>query len=404
MQIKNFFYTLGDFFGNTSKNAKKQYFNTRIPYEINKGKVYTINTAVPYNIYTTIPQFRIPINKLASMFANGVFMIRDDKGNLNPLPTNYAKLLEKPNILQSQNSFMELYVKQLKVYGNQYIRKNQASKLAPPVSLMCISPTFIKPELTGKLLDQISIEGIISHYDYCDSGKTKQIPTDEILWSKIDDLDNPLIGCSPLIGLQFPISNTELAYKYLNCISGERGALGILSRTPQKDSMGALPETAEEKQEIHDMYTRLHGVEDGQIKTIITSAQLTYTPMSYETSKLLLLEQIDANFLTILAELGVNSNLFVNSTYENLRHGLIQTHNDTVVPMADSFCQSLGDFIGLKGLTLDYSHLPYLQLDKLNEATTFAQVSNALTALVSGGIITPEEAKKRLENQFGSKV
>ena len=88
---------------------------------------------------------------------------------------------------------------------------------------------------------------------------------------------------------------------------------------------------------------------------------------------------------------------------ENLKHGLIMTHNDTIVPYADGFTQALGEFIGItKGyrLVLDYAHLPYLQTDKSQTATTFQTVSNGLSTLVSGGIITPQQAKVMLDAQF----
>lgn len=405
MQISNLFYSIGDLFNGTSKQAKKQYFNQRVDMNINKGQVY-INALVPYKIYNSIPQFKIPVDKLASMFSNGVFKyqkIGSDK--LDPLPPEFAKLLEKPNILQGQNPFLNQYYRQLKVYGNQFIYKSTPSPLSKvPTSLKNISPALLKPVLTGKYFDQVSIEGVISKYEYTENGTVKPFEVNSVLWSKVDDLDNPLVGISPLVGLEFPTSNTELAYKYLNCISGERGALGILSRTPLKDSMGALPATQEEIQEKEELYRRNHGVDDNQMKTIITNSPLTYTPMSYPTRELMLSEQIDDNGMTILDALGVNRNLFSGSTYENLKHGLISTHNDTIVPDADGFTQNLSKFIGVPEgyrLVLDYSHLPYLQADKTQEATTLNSVSTALNSLVTSQIITPQQANEILVNQFG---
>ncbi len=399
------FYEIGRYFNGVGKHAQKQFFNQRLSYQLTAGELRIINTDVPYKIYTSIPQFRIPINRLASMFANGVFKYQKDGATeFIDMPTDIAKLLKKPNILQSQNSFMELYMKQLKIYGNQYIRKNQPSKLGAPTSLINISPTYLKPYLTGKVFDQVDMDGIVKEYRYIENGILRIFETKEILWSKIDDVDNPVVGCSPLIGLQFPVSNTELAYKYLNCISGEKGNIGILSTSPSKDSMGALPTTPEQKKELEALYREENGVEDHQKKIHVTTASVTWQPMTYPTKDLLLMEQIDANFLTILAELGVNQNLFINSTYDNLRHGLTSTHNDTIVPIADSFTQSLSEFIGVPEgyrLVLDYSHLPYLQPDKLSESQTFASVSSALASLVSGLIITPAEAKIRLDAQFG---
>ena len=389
------------------KNQRKQYFDTRINYQINKGEVY-IDTDVPYDLYNTIPQLRTPVDKLAAMFSNGVFKyqkIGSDK--LDNLPPDIAKLLENPNILQGQNPFLNQYLRQLIVYGNQFIYKNSASKITTtPQSLINVSPANLKPKLTGKLFDQVKIEGIVSGFEYTENTNIKTFTTDQILWSKISDLDNNLIGYSPLKAMKYPLSNTVAAYQYLNCISSEKGGIGVLS-SQSKDAMGALPMTSEEKQELEQTYRNENGIEEGQKKIHITTGSVTWSPMSYPTKDLLLMEQIDANFLAILNVLGVNQNLFVNSTYENLKNGLIQTHNDTVVVYADGFTQALSKFIGVPEgyrLVLDYSHLPYLQADKLKEGDTFGKVSYALNQLVTGGILTAQQANTMLVNQFGVKL
>jgi hypothetical protein len=401
-QDLNFIERFGALFN--KKNQRKQYFDSRINYQINKGEVY-INTQVPYDLYNTIPQLRTPVDKLGAMFANGKFMLQKIGSNeVLPLPPDVAKLLENPNILQGQNPFLKQYLTQLIVYGNQFIYKNSASRLSTtPQSLLNISSANIKPKLTGKLFDQVTLEGIVSNYEYDENGTKKTFEVNQILWSKISDLDNNLIGFSPLQAMKYPLSNTVAASQYLNCISTEKGGIGVLS-SQSKDAMGALPMTPEEKKELEATYRNENGIEDGQKKIHITTGSVTWSPMSYPTKDLLLMEQIEANFITILNVLGVNQNLFINSTYENLKHGLIQTHNDTVVPYADGFTQALSTFIGIdKGsrLVLDYSHLPYLQTDKVETANTFNTVSTALNSLVSSGIITPQDANTRLVAQFG---
>lgn len=389
------------------KNQRKQYFDNRINYQITKGEVY-IDTHVPYDLYNTIPQLRTPVDKLAAMFSNGVFKyqkVGSDK--LELLPTDIAKLLENPNLLQGQNPFLNQYLRQLIVYGNQFIYKNSASKITTtPQSLINVSPVNIKPKLTGKLFDQVTLDGIVSGYEYDENGSKKSFETSQILWSKISDLDNNLIGFSPLKAMKYPLSNTVAAYQYLNCISTEKGGIGVLS-SQSKDAMGALPMTPEEKLELERTYRNENGIEDNQKKIHITTGSVTWSPMSYPTKDLLLMEQIDANFLTILNVLGVNQNLFINSTYENLKHGLVQTHNDTVMVYADGFTQALSKFIGVPEthrLVLDYSHLPYLQTDRKQDAETFNTVSNSLNTLVSGGIITTAQANEVLSNQFDLKT
>lgn len=402
MQYFNFIERFAGLFNSNPKQARKAYFEQRTLIDINKGQVF-IDARVPYELYNSIPQLRTPVDKLAAMFANGKFkMQKIGSQELIELNSDVAKLLENPNVLQGQNPFLKQYLTQLIVYGNQFIYKNQASRLAVPNSLLNISSAMVKPVLTGKLFDQVSIDGIVKNYEYTENGILKTFETNQILWSKISDLDNNLIGQSPLKAMKYPLSNTVAALQYLNVISSEKGAIGVLS-SQSKDAMGALPMTSEEKLELERTYRQENGIEDNQKKIHITTGSVTWSPMSYPTKDLLLLEQIDANFLTILHVLGANPNLFVNSTYENLKHGLIMTHNDTIVPYADGFTQVLGEFIGItKGyrLVLDYTHLPYLQTDKAETANTFNTVSTGLSTLVSSGIVTPQEAKVMLDAQF----
>ncbi len=388
------------------KNRWKGWFNENYS-QVNKGSLY-INTQVPYEVYNSLSEVNIPIDKVASMLSNGVFMLEDEKTLVKEsLPKELETLLKQPNILQSQNEWLKQYAVQLQLHGNQFIYKNKPSALlSVPKALFNIDPSCIKPVLTGKIYDQVEISGIIKHYELDEDGKTRPINTDTVIWSKIGDANSPLLGKSKLKSLKWPISNTDVAYQYLNSISGEKGAIGALSREPSKDSMGELPVTPEEKIESERLHRQIHGVEEGQSKLLITSNKVSWSPFSYPTAQLQLREQITDNFSRILSAFGVNVNLFINSTYDNLIHGLKSTHNDTVVPLADGLCQKLTsdkDFSIPKGkrLILDYTHLPYLQPDKVAEAATFASVSAALKVLVDGTIILPQEAKIRLENQFG---
>lgn len=392
---------------NNQKQTQNLYFNSRTNYQINKGQVF-LDASVPYDLYNSIPQLKTPIDRLASMFSNGVFKLEViNTKELKYLTPELQVLLENPNVTQNQNDFLKQYLQQLIVYGNQFIYGNRPSSLLKvPKSLFNISSAYLQPVLTGKYLDQIDMTGIVKEYKYCENGLEKIINVNDILWSKINDLDNIVVGTSPIKSLKFPVSNTRLAYQYFNVISGEKGAIGVLS-TEKSDGMGNLPMTNDEKAEIEATYRASNGIEDNQKKIHITTGTVKWAPMTYPTRDLLLQEQIDANFLTILNVLGVNKNIFINSTYDNLKHGLIQTHNDTIVPYADAFTQNLGKFIGTPNgtrLVLDYSHLPYLQADKNSEAQTLQSVSNALNSMVQGGIVTTQQANAILTNQFNISI
>lgn len=391
------------------KGAERAYFKHRTERIGAKGAVY-IETDVPYKLVNEIPQLKLAIGKLESMFSNMSLKYQKiGEAGFLPMPGELQALLENPNPLQSQNEFLKQYISQLVVYGNQFIYKNKPSQLSKlPASLINVSATNMKPILTGKVFDQIKLSDIIKEYQYQENGNNKPFKVEDVIWSKIGDLDNPLIGCSPIRSLKYPLTNTRYAYDYLNVISNERGGLGMIS-TVNKDSMGETPMTPEMRKTIESQFQDSYGIGESEngskkMRIHVVEGNTTYTPMSYPTKDLLLLEQIETNFITILNVLGLSPNLFVNSTYENLKHGIIQTYSDTILPYADGFTQSLTRALGIDPafrLVADYSHVSALQKDKVQEATTLKTVSEGLNQLVTAGIITTQQATDIIENQFG---
>jgi HK97 family phage portal protein len=388
---------LGNLLG-SSRQSERQYFSTRVDKIGGKGAIY-LDTETAYQLVNSLPQLKIAVEKLAAMFSNGYLVKEEIKTGKIIEDPELQRLLENPNILQSQNEFLKQYISQLIVYGNQFIYKNQASRLTPyPNSITNVSPALIQPILTGKYFDQVELSGIIKEYLYNDSGQTKYFSVEDILWNKISDLDNPLVGVSPIKALKYPVTNTKYAYDYLNVISADKGAIGILS-TMQKDGMGAFPMSQEERTEIENTYRNEYGTAEGQKRIHLTEGTVTWTPMTYPTRDLLLMEQIDTNFKVILDAFGINPNIFINSTYENLKHGLVMTYQDTVIPYADQFTQSLTKFLKVKEgyrVVAKFDHISILKEDEGSTLLNFEKKSNSLNQLVSGGIITTQQANEIL--------
>lgn len=405
---KNFFHKIGTFFG---LNNDKYFFDSVQSYRIGyKGAVY-LDTDIPKKLFDTIPQLNQVITKKANMFANMRLVLVDKDGNEVEDP-NFQKFIENPNILQTQNEFLKLWSKQVDVYGNLFCYKSQASKLQSyPTSVNLVSPFNISPVLTGKIYDQTELSGIIEKYETRNNLSQKEFPTQDILWVKNADLDDPTIGISPLRSLKFPLSNTKLAYDYLNVISNEKGAIGMISKENSKDAFGDIPMTPEEKKELEKAFQNSYGLgqsEDGsnKMRIQITQSAMKWQPMSYPTKDLLLMEQIDTNFLTIIDHYGLNVNIFSSKaqTYENVIGAIRQCYQDTIFVCADEFTQAFGKFIGLKeGLKLkaDYSHLPIFQTDESAKSTDLKTKVETLTQLVSSQIITKEQANTIIKTELG---
>ena len=392
--------------GSTGKNlfyAKNSYLLGQ------KGPVF-IETDKANAVYQTIPQFKTVIDRKASMFSNMRVKMVDKDGN-EVKDDMLTKLLTNPNPMQSQNDFLKTFKMQEQVYGNQFIYKNKPSALTRwPLALWCVSPAYTQPILSGKVFDQIKKEDIIIGYQYDDqaSGQRRVFPSSDVLYSKINDLDNPVLGAQPILSLRFPLSNTKLAYEYRNVIMGEKGAIGILSNN-SKDSMGAVPMRTDEKEKIERQYTSQYGVGADQRRIILTEASLGWQPMTYPTKDLLLFEEIDANFRTIIDFYGLNANVFSgkDSTYENVKQGIILSYQDTIIPESEQFLQALAVFIGVPPqykLVGTFDHMAIMKEDESKGADAMQKKISSITQLVQAGVLTPEQAQGIIQNITGEEI
>lgn len=371
-----------------------------------EGAVW-LDVSKPSKLYYSIPQARIVIDKLVSMYSN-MRIQQMDRRTLKPVEKEDADLkrvIDNPNPLQSMNEWLSEWEKQVQVYGNSFGYFNKPSKIqSAPTTIWNISPRYMQPVLSGKVFDQIKIEDIITGFKYIQAnGKYNIYDPKDILYTKLVGIDNPLIGESPIRALQYPLSNIRAAYQFLNTLSVNRGPKGILSNDA-KDVNGAIPMTDSERKDADAAYNQTYGIEHGQAQSIVTTASLKWQAMSFPTKDALLIEQIDANFLTICDAYGMNANLFSNknATFENIKQGLLQSYQDTIFPIADARIQALSNKINHPTIYLvpDYSHLDILKENKLKGISAVQALVSALTQAVQGGILPAPLAVRILENEL----
>jgi len=395
VSISSGFRALLDFFKGSNVYSGNSYLLGQ------KGPIW-LDVNKPYEMYNSIPQLKAIVDKRAMMYSAGMLRIRNKKTGELVEDKEFSKLINNPNPTQSMNEWLVQLKQQKLIYGNQFIYKNKTSALSKyPVALWNISPRYVQPVLTGKVFDQIEIDKIIAEYQFQSCDDLKKYPTKDIIWSKYADLDNPLIGTSPINSLQFPLSNTKLAYEYRNVIMSELGGIGILSSGGTKDIGGSIPMTPTQKKELQESLKRKYGVQRGQQRIHLTEANMTFTPMTYPTKEMLLFEEVDANLLTIADHYGVNRNLFLNSTYENLKHGMVMTYQDTIIPDADQDTQLWTKELGVADgfeIFMDYSHLSILREDSTDNVNNFKSMSESVVQLVTNGLLTAAEGKKVIDS------
>ncbi len=401
----NFFTRLGNawyIFGRGKKGWNQLNNSYRIG---NKGPVW-IDIAKPIEMYLTIPQLQTVINRFATMFSNMEIKEIDIKSGKDVTSDEFKAFISNPNPLQGMNEFLTEYQIQILVYGNQFMYKNQPSALQSlPSTLFNIPPEYMQPITTGKIWDQAKIDGIISGYKYFENSIDTIFDTNSILYSRKPDPRNPIKGLSPIMSLKYPLSNILAGYQFENVTMSELGGIGIISGANGKDAFGSVPLTQEEKLEMERQHRRNYGIEDEQNKLIISTGNVTFTPMSYPVKDMQPIEARDSHFATIVDHFKLNSNIFSNksATFENLKQGILLSYQDAIQPAADDFVQKLDRFIGQrKGVKriASYEHIPILKDAKSLQALSIGQIVTALNDAVAGGLIDKPTASTILTNEI----
>jgi phage portal protein BeeE len=390
--------------------GRREYYNTPKPTGdsvIMMGEPEFLNpeTWNAHNIYMTTPQLYSVINRRGYMLASGVWKHYQAKGDGQVeeiVDSPLVKLLENPNPLMNGNDHIRQLNENKCVFGNnyEYILKAFDSDEIPS-GLTNISPTAVAIKTTGQYYKQTSIEDIIEYYEIREANKVlDRLAPSEINHTKTVNGVNAIKGESPMTPIHMPISNIRAAYQFRNVIMTKRGAIGILS-TDKKDASGAIPLTMQERQRIEEAYKRSYGIGDKQIQAIMTSVNLRWQAMSYPTKDLMLFEEVDADFRTIIDQYGLNDNIFSRekgSTFTNMAEGMEQAYQSTIIPEAEELAMNKSQKYGLiergQFLELDYSHIPVLQENQTEKADALSKKADAVLKLQQSLIYSNDEIRE----------
>jgi phage portal protein BeeE len=376
-----------------TKTTPLQYFNQN--YSTTKEEYVSINDN-EFELYRTTPQLSIVINKDAQMLSNGRFVVKNLKGEVQD-NHEALKLLANPNPIQNQNSWLMDYQIQKNIYGNQFIYINRAYNSAFPSTLVNLNSAYVKVVKSGKYVKQNNIEDIIERYEVKESnGSITTYEVNDIIFSQIVNPNNPLMGLSPLHSLTMPISNIRGAYGFRNKIIVKSGALGILS-SASKDASGGIPLNNTERQRIEQQHSNDYGIHDGQSSLIMTGSPLSWQSMSYPTKDLLLFEEVEADFKSIIDAYGHNADIYSNlnnAKFSNMNEALRQTYQNRIIPESEQLCFNLSNRLGLtaKGLILelDYSHIEVMKANDKEVTENFKMKADAISTLLNSGYTRQE--------------
>ncbi len=159
---------LRNYFGGIRKSVLGQStgkFNFARNYVPINQRVILVDTSFDelIGVAQNVPHLNIVISKGAEMFSQGVIEHLDKNGE--PIENSpILKLLNKPNPLQSLESFLyEFYVNNA-IYSQNFGYKNGSKLNKLPQIIWWLPPGRMKINLTGKLFRQVDLAGIIENF------------------------------------------------------------------------------------------------------------------------------------------------------------------------------------------------------------------------------------------------
>lgn len=359
------------------------------------------NSAV--KAYEECPPLSAIVNKKAQAYVNGQVFIMDKKEKESN--TDYAKkirtLLEKPNLLQTWKEFeAQQYVyQQLFSYSVVLfiVPAGFAAEIANAVAMWNIPPNMLKFKETGKLFNQTDIKKVIQSVTFTYNGSENELPLDNLLIFKdfIPSFRTLILPESRIRAVERPINNIIGAYESRNVLINYRGALGILSS--DSDKFGYVPIKKDDKDTLQKDFLR-YGLKDQQWKFIITSAAVKWQQMGIPTKDLMLFEEIEDDIDRLCDEYNYPPYLMgsgQNSTFNNVNEAKKALYQDTIMPEAnnltDQWSRALKLYDNNLKMVKDFTKVPVLQADKVNEGRARLYLNQALLIEWQQNLITANQ-------------
>jgi hypothetical protein len=397
----NFIDFLGDMFGfgiqrAVMGNSPKFRNERQVRLVSPQGKVLDCSRGQVMHIAQSVPHLNIVISKGAEMFSSMRVLAVDQDEVAAPKSqaAEAVKLLKRPNPMKrSTQALMHEYYINNAVYNSNLIYFNSPSAISPiPTAMWCLPPGDIEVMVTGKMYDQVDIEGIIEGF-YLLPENRRFSPRDILyIWEGVSA--NGITPTSKIAALQMPLSNIVSSLKSQNIIINERGEIGFI--TPEgtaKDSDGALPFDSKQYKEVKEDYQKRNSLDSLGGHVGFSTQPLKWVQMTFDINQLQLKEGNEEGFCLICGEYGIDRDIFPSikgATYENKAQGEKTTYNSTMQPQADKLMDELNarfNFTDGSRLIASYKHLPVMQEDELKCAQAAKVWTERNSILKKDGII-----------------
>lgn len=178
------------------------------------------------------------------------------------------------------------------------------------------------------------------------------------------------------------------------------GPKGILYGDDTSD-VGNAALTPKEADNIMAKFKRKFGIVNKLYEIMVTNKKVGWINIGSKTQDLMLHEEGTACLNEISNTIGLQPDLFSQgATFDNKESAKKAAYQDLIIPDSELIAKTLTDAICPEGvfIKIDFSHVSCLQEDKAKNAQSLSSAASAISNLVDGGLITPDEARIELAN------
>jgi hypothetical protein len=414
-------YSLSQFFANRSGVYRNTINRFNWQYLIDKPAWLSLSNNTEYRLAVAEnPILFGCIDILANASMNGKKYLTDLKNNVIPWDSGKTGVKEarrlfvdRPNPLQSIKEFTYERTYMYLTFGNNYVYLNNPletfdTDLMTVVVMYNLPSEYVTVKQTGKIYDQVDINGIIEEYSLTNYNPARIYDPKKIIhFNDINtsNVGNSIIGTSRLENLKCPITNTMLAFSAMNVLLKSRGMQGIISAN-NKDATGTqIPLGDKEKEEIDKTFKTKYGIQNDQNQFLISYSDIKYQKTIMSSAELGIYDELSNNAMIISNGFRIPPGLYKTymkgETYANQAQDVKNLYQNAVIPQTENDDKYFTERLNMHkyGLELhtDFSHIEALQEAQKEKSIALSLNSKTAEAAYDRNNITWNEYRAFLD-------
>ena len=355
------------------------------------------------------------IDKIAECDMNGELEAIKNDGtedySLSLTVKRLMNLLERPNPLQTWESFRAEQVAYKKIFGFCPVWPIVPVGISDPTyakTIWNVLPWLATPQInsefslyseTGSPVKSWQLSVFNSHINI--PGESIMMLTDGIVK---DSGTQYMLPLSKVAGLDYAVSNICYAMEADNVLLRKKGPLGVWTNNRPTDPVaGYLPMTAADKADLQtDLQS--YGLGFEQFQYLVSRNNVKYESAGYNVKELMTKETVLQSIQMVCDKFNMPIEVmsFKDVTYANKSAAEKYLYQNNVIPGNNRDMRVYTNFFGLNKLDTpvrlrcDFDELPIMQEDAAKEGSAMASKTTAIDAQYKAGYITKNMARQEL--------